>query len=232
MGDGWPQQPSPTTSRRVAGRLGPVPVVQATGSLWHLVSCALLPTKHVHTWSTHPSPHAFLLLSLPRQIYEVVFDRQGTFTGLRKAMALKGHAARVLALAFSPDLGRCATASADGTLRLWNIGVRYALNEDPKLLVSVRLPLEVDPKLRVRLAWGGGGVIALSAGHRLAFFDEAEADVLDCVAAAHAAPIAALAWCPRKLTALDRQTWTLASGGGDARVRLWRAPERSAGKRV
>ncbi|KFM25519.1 Transducin beta-like protein 2 [Auxenochlorella protothecoides] len=165
-------------------------------------------------------------------IYEVAFDRQGTFTGLHKAMALKGHAARVLALAFSPDLGRCATASADGTLRLWNIGVRYALAEDPKLLATARLPLALDPKLRARLAWGAGGVIALSNGHRLAFFDEAGADLLASVPDAHTAPIAALAWCPGRLTALERPTWTLATGGGDARVRLWRSPERSAGRRV
>lgn len=166
------------------------------------------------------------------KIYEVSFDRQGTFTGLHKAMALKGHAARVLALAFSPDLGRCATASADGTLRLWNIGVRYALAEDPKLLATARLPLALDPKLRARLAWGAGGVIALSNGHRLAFFDEAGADLLASVPDAHTAPIAALAWCPGRLTALERPTWTLATGGGDARVRLWRSPERSAGRRV
>uniref|UniRef100_A0A1D1ZSQ0 Transducin beta-like protein 2 n=1 Tax=Auxenochlorella protothecoides TaxID=3075 RepID=A0A1D1ZSQ0_AUXPR len=166
------------------------------------------------------------------KIYEVAFDRQGTFTGLHKAMALKGHAARVLALAFSPDLGRCATASADGTLRLWNIGVRYALAEDPKLLATARLPLALDPKLRARLAWGAGGVIALSNGHRLAFFDEAGADLLASVPDAHTAPIAALAWCPGRLTALERPTWTLATGGGDARVRLWRSPERSAGRRV
>lgn len=48
------------------------------------------------------------------QIYEVGHDRLGSFTGFKKVMDLKGHKSKVLALDFSPDLGKMVTASADG----------------------------------------------------------------------------------------------------------------------
>jgi hypothetical protein len=75
-------------------------------------------------------------------------------TGVYKAMELKGHKSQVLAVTFSPDNKRCATASKDGTLRVWNIDVRYAQQEDPKtLLVVSKRPagfvaaqLEKEPK--------------------------------------------------------------------------------------
>lgn len=53
-------------------------------------------------------------LGLGLQIYEVGHDRLGSFTGFKKAMDLKGHKSKVLALDFSPDLGKMVTASADG----------------------------------------------------------------------------------------------------------------------
>ena len=40
---------------------------------------------------------------------------------------------QVFCLAFSPSLDRVVTASADGLLKVWNINVRYALSEDPKV---------------------------------------------------------------------------------------------------
>jgi hypothetical protein len=52
-------------------------------------------------------------------------------------MELKGHKSQVMAVAFSPDSKRCVTASKDGTLRIWNIDVRYQLEEDPKTLLVV-----------------------------------------------------------------------------------------------
>ena len=70
-------------------------------------------------------------------MYEVAFDRVGTFTGIKLAMALKGHKSKVYCLDFSPDLSKVVTASGDGLLKVWNINVRYHMDEDPK--VSERL---------------------------------------------------------------------------------------------
>ena len=52
-------------------------------------------------------------------------------------MELKGHKSQVMSVAFSPDNKRAVTASKDGTMRVWNIDVRYHLSEDPKTLVVV-----------------------------------------------------------------------------------------------
>lgn len=42
---------------------------------------------------------------------------------------------QVLALSFSPEGSRVVTASKDGTWAVWNIDVRYALDEDPKVKI-------------------------------------------------------------------------------------------------
>jgi WD40 repeat protein len=52
-------------------------------------------------------------------------------------MELKGHKSAVGAVALSPDGTRAVTASKDGTLRVWNIDVRYAQQEDPRTLLVV-----------------------------------------------------------------------------------------------
>jgi WD40 repeat protein len=51
---------------------------------------------------------------------------------------------------FSPDSKRMVTASEDGTLRVWNIDVRYAMSEDAKVLLKVGL--------------GSGGVVCWGRG--------------------------------------------------------------------
>ena len=68
---------------------------------------------HLHTPCPPPPPPPAPSCPCP-QVYEVTFDRMGAFTGLRKAMDLKGHRSRVVSLDFSPDLKRAVTASADG----------------------------------------------------------------------------------------------------------------------
>lgn len=47
---------------------------------------------------------------------------------------LKAHSKGVTCLAFASDSSRAVTASKDGTWAVWNLQVRYHLNEDPKLL--------------------------------------------------------------------------------------------------
>jgi WD40 repeat protein len=42
-----------------------------------------------------------------------------------------------MCVSFSPDSKRVVSASEDGTLRVWNIDVRYHMSEDPKVLLKV-----------------------------------------------------------------------------------------------
>ena len=62
---------------------------------------------------------------------------------------------QVLSLDFSPDLGRMVTSSAASQLKVWNINVRYHLNEDPKCLLSAGMALPPGQAYS-RLAWGPG----------------------------------------------------------------------------
>ncbi len=57
--------------------------------------------------------------------------------GAPKVMELKGHKSQVMCVSLSADGKRAVTASKDGTLRVWNIDVRYAQQEDPKTLLVV-----------------------------------------------------------------------------------------------
>eukprot|EP00955_Chlamydomonas_euryale_P110221 365987-Chlamydomonas_euryale.AAC.14 len=61
----------------------------------------------------------------------------GTVISVTKAMELKGHKKKVMCVALSADNKRAVTASQDGTLRMWNVDVRYSQAEDPKTLLSV-----------------------------------------------------------------------------------------------
>lgn len=159
------------------------------------------------------------------KVYEVAFDRLGAFTGIKLAMALKGHKSKVFCVAFSPDLTKMVTASGDGLLKVWNINVRYHMDEDPKCILSTGLSL-LPGKCYSRLAWGPEGLVAGVCGTTLHFIDSRSGEVVDRVEDAHDAAITCLAWSSSKLRSLHGPTHVLATGGLDGRVRLWAAPQK------
>lgn len=66
-------------------------------------------------------------------------DKAGVFQEVAKVnLNLKAHAKQVSCVAFSADSRRAATASKDGTWAVWNLDVRYHLNEDAKKLLQAR----------------------------------------------------------------------------------------------
>ena len=76
------------------------------------------------------------LTAISLQVYEVTKDRAGAVTQVAKSnLSLKGHSGQVTALAFSADDTRAVTASKDGTWGVWDLTVRYKLNEDAKRLL-------------------------------------------------------------------------------------------------
>jgi len=64
------------------------------------------------------------------RLWEVEY-KSGEFTTVRKALELKGHKRGINCLAFSKDSTHVATASKDGSWRLWRVNVRYSIGEDP-----------------------------------------------------------------------------------------------------
>lgn len=55
-------------------------------------------------------------------------------------MDLKGHKRGLHDLAFNEASNLILTSSKDGTIRLYNIDVRYNVKEDPKLLEKYEAP--------------------------------------------------------------------------------------------
>ncbi|KAL4432387.1 hypothetical protein ABPG77_001686 [Micractinium sp. CCAP 211/92] len=159
------------------------------------------------------------------KLYEVGFDRLGAFTGVKMAMSLKGHKSKIFCLDFSPDLTRMVTASGDGLLKVWNINVRYHMDEDPKVLLTTGLSLPPGQCYK-RVAWGPDGHIAAACDRMLHFLDARTGEVVDRVEDAHDAPITCLEWSSSKLRGPQGVVSVLATGGLDGRVRLWAAPQK------
>jgi WD40 repeat protein len=74
------------------------------------------------------------------RLWEVAFKKTGEFEAVRKAIELKGHKKGINCIAFSNDSTRVATASKDGSWRLWRVNVRYAIGEDPECELVVQTP--------------------------------------------------------------------------------------------
>jgi WD40 repeat protein len=185
------------------------------------------------------------------KVYEIEYDRVGTFVGLKKAMDLKGHRSKVLALDFAPDGKRVVTASADGeppaciarcglpaaraptprpppprragTLIVFNIDVRYKQQEDPKKLLTAGLALPRG-QCYSRLAWGPGGHIAAAHGATVHLLDARSGEQVEAIREAHSAEITDMEWSPAKMEGPQGRVAVLATAGRDGRVRLWRGP--------
>ncbi|RLN67079.1 hypothetical protein BBJ29_005003 [Phytophthora kernoviae] len=74
------------------------------------------------------------------KIYEITREKTGAFKKVNKIMSLQGHRTGVVDLAFDGSdtlpVNRVVTISKDASVRLWNINVRYIVQEDPKVLSS------------------------------------------------------------------------------------------------
>ncbi|XP_039047872.1 transducin beta-like protein 2 [Hibiscus syriacus] len=75
------------------------------------------------------------------KIWEIIYAKDGSVKEVTNIMQLKGHRSAVTWLCFSPNSEQIITASKDGTIRIWNINVRYQLNKDPKTLKVFPIPL-------------------------------------------------------------------------------------------
>lgn len=156
------------------------------------------------------------------KIYEVEYDRTGSFVAVKKAMDLMGHRKKVTAVGFSPDATKAVTASEDGTLRIWNISVRYKLQEDPKTLATAGLP--AGKATVSQLAWGRSGHIAAVCDADVHLLDGRTGEIVETIRNAHGGTITDVSWGPKSLEGPQGRVYVLATAGDDGRVRLWRAP--------
>jgi len=91
------------------------------------------------------------------KVNEIHLKKDRTFDKVSHAMTLTGHKKSVPTVTFTSDSSRMLTSSADGSLKLWNIAVRYEVREEPKeIWAALHTPpltlLSVSPNDKVFVA--------------------------------------------------------------------------------
>ncbi|KAL2635592.1 hypothetical protein R1flu_007071 [Riccia fluitans] len=162
------------------------------------------------------------------KIWELVYGKDGQIKEVTKVMQLKGHKSAVTWLCFTWDSERMITASKDGTIRVWNINVRYHLDEDPKCLKNFSIPSK-DAKGKAlsvdRLAVSPDNkVLALTHDSLLQWLNVETGEVIDTCQQAHDGKITTLVWSPQPVPTDRGKAAILATAGTDKRVKLWIAP--------
>ncbi|KAK9273364.1 hypothetical protein L1049_018173 [Liquidambar formosana] len=162
------------------------------------------------------------------KVWEIVYTKDGLVKEVTKAMQLKGHKSAVTWLCFAPNSEQIITASKDGSIRIWNINVRYHLDEDPKTLKVFQIPLHDSSGTTLhydRLSISPDGrILAATHSSTLQWLCVESGKVLDTADKAHDGDITGIAWTPRTIPMGDGQALILATASVDKKVKLWVAP--------
>lgn len=162
------------------------------------------------------------------KVWEIVYSKDGSVKEIVRVMQLKGHKSAVTWLCFSPNSEQIITVSKDGSIRIWNINVRYHLDEDSKTLKVFPIPLSDSNGTTLhydRLCLSPDGkILAATHGSTLQWLCAETGQVLDTVDKAHDGEITDLAWAPTTIPIENRQSPILATASVDKKVKLWAAP--------
>ncbi|KAE8685092.1 ATP-dependent DNA helicase 2 subunit KU80-like [Hibiscus syriacus] len=159
------------------------------------------------------------------KVWEIVYSKDGAVKEVVKAMQLKGHKentgqrihftiykvfsllfmSAVTWLCFSPNSEQIITASKDGSIRIWNINVRYHLDEDPKTLKVFQIPLHD------------------SSGSAL-HYDRLSLSPDGKILATTHGDITWITWSPKPIPLGNERVVVLATASVDKKVKLWLAP--------
>ncbi|XP_042454142.1 transducin beta-like protein 2 isoform X1 [Zingiber officinale] len=163
------------------------------------------------------------------KVWEIVYSKDASVKEVSKVMQLKGHKSAVTCLCFTPDSEKIITASKDGSVRIWNINVRYHLDEDPKTLRVFPIPLH-DSKGLVsnydHISVSPDGIIlATTSGSTLQWLCAETGKVLDTADKAHDGQITGIAWAAQSVPVGGAPALVLSTSGSDKKVKLWLAPK-------
>ncbi|GLT51925.1 hypothetical protein SLA2020_252960 [Shorea laevis] len=162
------------------------------------------------------------------KVWEITYSKDGSVKEVMNVMQLKGHKSAVTWLCFSTNSEHIITASKDGSIRIWNINVRYHLDEDPKTLKVFPIPLRASSGIALhydRLALSPDGkILAATCSSTLQWLCIETGKVLDTAEKAHDGDITCIAWAPKALPTGNEQVVVLATAGVDKKVKLWASP--------
>nr|XP_016473596.1 PREDICTED: transducin beta-like protein 2 [Nicotiana tabacum] len=166
------------------------------------------------------------------KVWEIVYSKDGAVKEVSRVMELKGHKSAVTCLCFTPNSEQIITASKDGSIRVWNINVRYHLSEDPKTLRVLPIPLKDANGTTLhydRLCLSPDGkILATTHGSMMQWLCPETGKVLDTAEKAHDGDITDMAWSPSQIPMGDKQVLVLATASVDKKVKLWAAPSLNA----
>ncbi|CAO2834866.1 unnamed protein product [Amaranthus hypochondriacus] len=203
--------------------------------LWHGKTGRLLGTVDTNQLKNHMaaiSPNGRFLaaaaFTADVKIWEIIYLKDGSVKEINKAMQLKGHKSAVTCLCFTPNSDQVITASKDGTLKVWNINVRYHMDEDPKILRGFPIPLQ-DSKGAIlhydHLSLSPDGkILAATHGSTLQWLCTETGKILDTAEKAHDGNITWITWAPKTLSVVNSESFILGTSGVDKKVKLWMAP--------
>ncbi|XP_008232654.1 PREDICTED: transducin beta-like protein 2 [Prunus mume] len=161
------------------------------------------------------------------KVWEIVYSKDGSVKEVSKAMQLKGHKSAVTWLCFTPNSEQIITASKDGSIRIWNINVRYHMDEDPKTLKVFPIPLDLGGATvqydRLSLS-PDGKILAATHGTTIQWLCVETGKLLDTADKAHEGDITCIAWAPKTIPMGDEKVLVLATSSIDKKVKLWAAP--------
>lgn len=162
------------------------------------------------------------------KVWEIVYSKDGSVKEVPKAMQLKGHKSAVTWLCFTPNSEQIITASKDGSIRTWNINVRYHLDEDPKTLKVFPIPFHDSNGATLhydRLSLSPDGkILAATHGSTLQWLCVETGKVLDTADKAHDGEITWMAWAPKSIPTGNGNALVLATASVDKKVKFWAAP--------
>ncbi|KAL0425857.1 UNVERIFIED_CONTAM: Peptidyl-prolyl cis-trans isomerase FKBP43 [Sesamum radiatum] len=137
------------------------------------------------------------------KVWEIVYSKDGLVKEILNVMQLKGHKSAVTWLCFSPNSEEIITASKDGSIRIWKINVRYHLDEDPKTLKVLPIPLHDANGTTLhydRMSLSPDGkILAATHGSTLQWLCAETGEVLDTAEKAHDGDITDMAWAPKTI---------------------------------
>ncbi|PON48381.1 Guanine nucleotide-binding protein, beta subunit [Parasponia andersonii] len=166
------------------------------------------------------------------KVWEIVYSKDGSVKEVSKVMQLKGHKSAVTWLGFAPNSEQIITASKDGSIRIWNINVRYHMDEDPKTLKVFPIPLHDSKGATLhydRLSLSPDGrILAATHGSTLQWLSVETGKVLDSAEKVHDGDITCISWAPKNIPMGDGQASLLATASVDKKVKLWAAPSFSS----
>jgi len=145
----------------------------------------------------------------------------GDFESLKAAMHLGKHKGGAVRL--NSDGTRVVLACNDARCRMFDLDVRFNLDEDPKLMWESELVLEGRKTCRMELS-PDGDTVAVADANTICFLDAASGSVCGTVRGAHGlegytgqeGPLTGLSWL--------HDSTAVVSSGTDRTVRTWRNP--------